>query len=135
MRMNNPTLEELKEKADSLGISYNVKIGAEKLAEKIDKFENPDKAEAEKEAKSPKGKKLTPIQEKIMKATALSNVTITNLDPDNSGASTVYACVENEYFTVADVVPLDVPIALEECLIKKIKKFTSLSYVPVIMRS
>lgn len=130
--MTNLTLEELKEKANSLGITFNAKIGADKLAEKIDRFENPEKAEAIKEANTSKGKKLTPIQMKIMKATDLSNVTITNLDPDNSGASTVYACVENEYFNVSKVVPLDVPLALEACLIKKIKKMQSIGYVPVV---
>jgi len=125
------SLEELKKKADKLGITYSAQIGSAKLAAKIDAEEAKEKKTKVTTDKS-KGKKLTDIQVKNMKATALSNVTVTNLDPDNSGASTVYACVENEYFSIARVIPLDVPIALEAALIKKIKNMQSLSYVPVV---
>ena len=124
-------LDALKVEADDLGISYSNQIGAVKLAEKIEEFKAKEKAKAE-EPKKDVGKKLTDIQVRNMKATNLKNVTVTNLDPDNAGASTVYSCVENEYFSIARVIPLDVPIALEEALIKDLKRRRTLSYVPVV---
>ena len=57
---------------------------------------------------------------KAMKDRAMktSVVTITNRDPrENTHMTTCYLSAENQYFGISKVIPLDIPVELEECLI------------------
>jgi len=121
------SLPELKEKADKLGITYNTQIGSAKLAAKIDAEEAKVK---EPESKSKKPKKLTPSEASKMKALSLRKVIISNLDQNNTGASTVYACVENQIMSIARVLPLDQEVYVEEALINCVKDMKSVSHKP-----
>ena len=138
------TLEELKQEADALGITYRDNIGAEKLAKKIEDFYQADmEADAvvpapEPEPKAPvaeesagkgKEKELTKeqkIRQNIAKAKELAFtkrvVTISSNDKRESEyQTTCYLSVENQYFGLARIVPLDVPVELENCLIEVAK--------------
>lgn len=125
--MNNQelNLEDLRAEADELGMDYAKTLGAVKLSEKLEKFK-----EEKKEEKSPKVKKLSKAEVSKMKANSISKVIISNLDQTNTGASTVYACVENEYISIARVLPLDVEIYVEAALIECIKDMKTVSHRP-----
>lgn len=137
----NDQLEELKEKADILGIQYSKNIGAVKLLEKIDAA-NAASKEA-KEAKAvvkgtksgglKKGVKLTDQEIRIAKAKSLSKVKIANLNSQNTGATTVTSGVINQYMSVQRVIPLNMEIALEECLIGEISERTFSASTPEII--
>lgn len=54
------------------------------------------------------------------KALAKQVVTITNRDArESSIATTVYLSCQNQFFGIARVVPLDIPVELEHCLIQQ----------------
>ena len=129
-------LELLKATADKLGIKYAANIGASALESKIAAFEKatadaeaelPEEEKAEKKAKAKAvaktkpPRKLSNIQVKVMKAKSLSKVMIVNLDSQNTGGNSVTSGVHNMYMDVARVLPLGIPIAVEECLIKEIE--------------
>jgi len=122
------TLEELRKKADALGIEYPKTLGTAKLAAKIDAVENKEKTENKDKDKKPK--KLSPSEASKMRALSLRKVIISNLDQNNTGASTVYACVENQTVSIARVLPLDKEIYVEEALIQAIKDMKSVSHKP-----
>lgn len=120
-------IEQLKAKADELGVDYAGNIGAEKLKRKIEDFLN-QKAKGTK--KKPKEKKLSDVEVKILKAKNLIKVRISNLDPNNVNASTVFSGIVNSYMSLQRVIPLNIPIAVEEALVKDIEKRQYISSVP-----
>lgn len=141
----NTHLDKLKETADKLGITYNSRIGAEALQNKIIAFEKeqemlekelPEEVLKERkkkeQAKKAKAKpyKISPEKEMVMKAKSLSAVKIVNLDNQNTGANTVFSGVCNQFMDIQRVVPLGVPIALEECLINEISERTHTTSEP-----
>lgn len=66
----------------------------------------------------PKSRKAL-IAERRRKAMELSVVTITNRDKrDNEVVTTAHLSVENQFFSISKIVPLDVAVELEACLIK-----------------
>jgi len=59
------------------------------------------------------------VAEQKKKAFKTSIVTLTNKDPrDNTVMTTCYLSFENQYFGIARMVPLDIPVQLEAALIK-----------------
>ncbi len=130
-------LEELKEKADILGIQYQKNIGAEKLRLKIEKaneesMANRDTKTKEKATKGglPKGVKLTDQQIRIAIAKEPLKVRITNMSQDNNGATTVYAGVVNQFMSLSRIIPLNMDIALERCLVEDIENRKFITGVP-----
>ena len=123
-----PELEELRAKADELGIEYAKTLGRAKLLEKIEAFE----AERlkPKRKKKVEARPLSDTDIKVLKAKSLAKVKITNLDPNNTGASTVVSGVMNEYMPIQRVLPLGVEMAVEEALIKEISNRKHITSIP-----
>ncbi len=128
--------EELVAEADALGIKYNDRIGDVKLADKIelhykslsagDSIKVKEEVEAEPKAKS-KGKSKEDIfREHVAKrkvaAMKTRVVTISSNDKrDSEWTTTAYLSVENQHFGMSKIIPLDIAIELEACLIKNAK--------------
>ena len=132
-------LSDLKEKADSLGIEYPKNIGFDKLEAKIAKANeeslakrSKSKTVVNKKGGLPKGVKLTDTQISIAKALEPLKVKIANLNPDNKGATSVVAGILNMYINLQKVVPLNLDIALERCLVEQIKARTYSTGIPEI---
>ncbi len=126
------TIEELKKEANELGLTYNSKIGATKLSEKIEDYYESQSAgdlvkvkeeieeEVEKPAKEVKAKLSPMAQGKVAIKAAIAKsmktrvVTISNNDKrDNSHTTTAYLSCGAFQRTV----PLDIPVELENALI------------------
>lgn len=135
------TLDELKQEATDLGIEFNANIGAAKLAQKIEEHYQANEAQSpvvtstddvvEEEVTpepvveaSAKSAPVSTIKEnslnraiRVANAKAMERkvVTITNNDKrDNHLTTTAYLSTG----AVSKVVPLDIPVELEMCLIK-----------------
>lgn len=120
-------LEELKKVAVDLGLEVHPNVGIATLEKKI--------ADAAKEKESAKKAKPIPVTEvkvRELKAKSLSKVRVTNLDKENSEATTVFSGVHNMYIDIARVVPLDMEIALEEALIQDILNRTMIVNKPQV---
>lgn len=133
------TIEELREEATVLGIAFNPKIGADKLAAKIEEYyaagESANKV-VEKPVVEPKADHATPqskqasIEAAQRKAVADAKnaamvtkiVTVSSNDKrDNDMVTSEYVSCENQYFGIAKYVPFDIPVELEVCLIDVLK--------------
>jgi hypothetical protein len=138
------TLEELQADATGLGIKFHPNTGEAKLKEKIEAFYESQSAgdlvemiedeseggeEDEEKIDTPvvtKRKKLTKEQKfrKIVsdakvKAMKKRVVTVSSNDKrDNDVTTVAYLGFENQYFGISKLVPLDIPIELEACLIE-----------------
>jgi hypothetical protein len=131
------TLEELKAEADVLGVVYSDRIGAAKLAEKIEAYYTSQSAgdfvkvkeEVKDEKETPQKKHSNAeqierdmIQTSKKAAMETKIVTISSNDKrDNDVTTSVYLSMENQHFSVAKYVPLDIPVELEVCLIEVAK--------------
>jgi len=123
------TIDELRTEADQLGIKYSQNIGAAKLSAKIEEFYKNQSAggsvdklvEKAEEADVKSTKKDGPkgLQEIRKEAMATRVVTLTlNDKKENDKATVAPLSVENAYFGVSKLVPLDMPVELENCLIE-----------------
>lgn len=142
--------EEMIAEATDLGIEFKGNISNVKLAELIAEFkgeppplnETPPsgpavKAEPEADeeivesakdaaqriSREKYAKQRRDIAQAKERAFKTKVVTVTNRDSrENEHTQTVYVCVSNAYFTLAKVVPLDVPVELEKCLISNLQQ-------------
>ena len=128
-------LKDLKQQALLLGISFPNNISFDKLKEKIDDVkktqteevgvsmssEEDDDLEYEDDT-SWEPKKITRKELKELKYQALLmlKVRITNLNPEESDASTVYAGVVSNHFKAARYIPFDRVWYVEQCLVDKL---------------
>jgi hypothetical protein len=134
--MSNPEREALIEQANTLGLDFGRTISTPKLRAMVEEAQGPAvKPEAEPEAEAPvptakaTKRELTPdqklrqrIAEARKKALTRRVVTVTNKDPrENDVVTTVMVSVENEHFAAGRNVPLDIPVALEQCLIENLE--------------
>lgn len=125
-------LETLKKEAESLGIEFAKNIGEAKLQDKIDQHYENLAAESSVEVKeedvvvdevdAPAVKRAKGIQEiaRDLKKAALvkKRVTITSNDQrDNHVADTCYLACENQFWGISKIVPLNIQVELEQCLI------------------
>ncbi len=133
---NELSIEELKSQASLYGIDYAGNISKAKLAEKIKEFKasTPDVEEVGSSLSSDSDdedyetstawnvKKVTRGEVKELKYQALLmlKVRITNLNPEESDASTVYAGVVSQYFKSARYIPFDRIWYVEQCLVDKL---------------
>lgn len=140
------TIEELKAEADVLGIVYSNKIGTIKLAQKIEDYfesqaagdlvksidDESDEDEDEVATSVVKGPKMsaevqmrTLIAKAREAAMATRIVTLSSNDKQESEwTTTAYLSMENQHFGLSKIVPLDVPVELEQCLIDIAKNTT-----------
>jgi len=136
--------EKLIETANELGLEFKGNISNTNLQELVDNAQNPKdageqntiekpevvtsptgaKPVAQKEEKAPSksldkdARRRLKVANSKKKALVKSIVTLTNKDPrENTSVTTVPLSVENQFFSVARIVPLDVPVELEKCLI------------------
>lgn len=130
--MANTELKTLKEEAKNLSIEFANNITMEKLQEKVDKFyESGSKGDVVKSKPEEPKKEVTTLRGKIAQAKAKAFkkrvVTISNNDKrENDVMTTCFLGMENQYFGISKIVPLDIPVELEECLIS-IAKDTTIS--------
>jgi hypothetical protein len=131
------TLEELKAEADVLGVVYSDRIGAIKLAEKIEAYYTSQSAgdfvkvkeevKDERETSHKKQRDAEQVERDTIQATKKAAmetkiVTISSNDKrDNDVTTSIYLSMENQHFSVAKYVPLDIPVELEVCLIEVAK--------------
>lgn len=128
------TIEELKQEADVLGLTYSPNIGIAKLAEKIEahytslsagdsvvaKVEEIVEVKLENESKDDLIRRLVADAKKLAYATKV--VTVSNNDKRESEYMTAdYFGFENQYFGVSLLVPFDIPTQLPQCIIDVIK--------------
>ena len=146
--MANEEREQLVEEANNLGLEFAKNISTKKLQAMVDEANGVPppvsepapagpavKAEsdvdAEADAKADKEKtnhnrvlshRQKLIQSQREKAFKTRVVTITNKDVrDADVTTTAYLSMENQHFSISKLVPLDIPVELEECLIKVAK--------------
>ena len=133
---NELTIEELKSQASLYGIDYAGNISKVKLSEKIKEFKastpdiepvgsaissEDDDAEYETEAGwQPKRVTRSEVKELKYQALLMLKVRITNLNPEESDSSTVYAGVISQYFKAARYIPFDRVWYVEQCLVDKL---------------
>lgn len=136
-------IEELREEATGLGISFHPNTGAPRLAQLIEEFydaqasgdiikakpdDEEDDSDTEPKEEVPTAvptRKLSKEEEHRkmihnakMAAMATKIVTISSNDKrDSEYTTTAYFSMENQHFGIAKLVPLDVPVELEVCLI------------------
>lgn len=120
----NPSVDTLKQKLDDFYESQSAGDLVKAVVEEVDDTED----EVKTDTPEPKGKGKGLTKDQILrkrineaKKTAMkkSVVTITSNDKrDNDVATVAYLGFENQYFSVSKLVPLDVPLELEECLIE-----------------
>lgn len=130
------TIEELRAEADVLGLTYNKNIGATKLAEKIEEhYENLSAGDSvkvkEKVEEEPKDVAKAKSKEQAFREHVASAkeramrtkiVTISSNDKrDSEWTTSAYLSMENQHFGMSKIVPLDIPIELEMCLIEVAK--------------
>lgn len=126
--MANEERTALLEKANELSLDFPNNIPTEKLKAMIEEASGPkvkEESEEETEVKATQDNALTAnqklrkrIAEKRKKAMKTRVVTITSKDTrDNDVANTAKLSFENQYYGASKVVPLDVPVELEQCLI------------------
>ena len=129
-------LEELKEKANLLGLKYHPKVGIKKLKDKIDLHlqdfkENttPEKTEVGIVSKGP-SKTIATMEKDARK---LCRVLITDNDPLDVDNPTIIGGVQNAFFKVGPVIikkdeEQDVPF----CVLESLKTKTMVKWVPSI---
>jgi len=139
--MEEKTYEELKSEALNLGIQFKGNVGKERLAQMIEDFYNNDSAQdAVQESPEETTEEVTPVTQPVskeskeqkfrrlametkLKAMKRRVVTITSNDTrENSLVTVEYLGFENQYFGISRLVPLNIPVELEECLIEVAKK-------------
>lgn len=143
--MANQEREDLLEQANALGLDFHSNIPTPKLQALVDEAMGPAvksdeelAAEAEEageveapqqdQAPAPEPAPALPDNPQVAKRRAINArkqaafkkrvVTITNKDNrENEVMTTVHLSVENQHFGISKIVPLDIPVELEECLI------------------
>ena len=108
--IENNRREELRVKADLLGITYSPNIGNDTLADKIKEHTEAVEKAASFQTDEGKAKAATDMARIPLK------VRVSNLDAEEREHTTVYRCVMNTYFTIAHVIPLDTEWFVPKCL-------------------
>ena len=131
---NNPTVEtvekvvsvddtnvrrdELRAKADLLGVKYSPNIGLDKLEERI--VAKQAESEPKATAATVTTETITSEKQNIKNALIKLKVRITNLDPNERDHTTLYKAVLNKDISVAKVVPLDKIWYVPACIVAAI---------------
>ncbi len=114
-------VQELKEKADAIGVKYSPNIGSKALADKIEKFISTGDVGLDDKQLAVKAIKENTAKDIKTRELKRSKVTVTNLDPKESQFTTVYQCIITDAFSLAKVIRLNQPIGLEKCLITRLR--------------
>jgi len=133
---NELSIEDLKSEASLYGLDYAGNISKAKLAEKIKAFKastpdveevgsaiSTDEDDEDYETSAvwqPKRVTRGQIKELKFQALLMLKVRITNLNSEETDASTVYAGVVSQYFKAARYIPFDKVWYVEQCLVDKL---------------
>ena len=129
--MSEKTLEELKQEATDLGISFSQNIGADKLAAKIEEFYKSQETSAvvvtEVETKAEKSGALSFGEiVKQLETDARKTRIVTIIDNDqreNNYTTVVSVNCSNDYFDLGTRrIPLNVPVEVEQGFINVLKE-------------
>lgn len=123
--------DELKTVATNLGIEFASNIPTTSLEEEV-KNAGGILPEHTSDSNEPTAPKVESNKRPLTKREVISNakkrafakrvVTITNKDNREADvATTAYLSFQNSFFELSRIVPLDIPVELEECLIKVAK--------------
>jgi hypothetical protein len=129
--MSNEERQALLDEANALGLEFPSNIPSAKLEAMIAESQGPAVKEEEEDAPAEEATpapKVTPknarharrLQIKNAKDAAMKTrvVTITNKDKrENEVMTTVHLSCENQHFGVSKIVPLDIAVEVEQCLI------------------
>ena len=132
--LTDKTMEELKEEAKNLELEFKGNISRSNLEKMIEDKYNESLEESKVTVKSldpiqvivnntPKKDKKSRLRELVAEAKAkafkLRKVSLTLNDKrDQEVTTAVYLGFENQYFSRDRIVPLDIPLELEECLVE-----------------
>jgi hypothetical protein len=124
--------KELINEANELGLEFAKNISTDKLQAMVDTAkglnttapemagteDNPAKGKGGVHGLSPQARMRGKVAKAKQAAFKKVVVTLTNKDPrENSVVTTCHLSVENQHFGVSRIVPLDVPVEIEQCLI------------------
>jgi hypothetical protein len=132
--MSTQEREDLLDQANALGLDFHSNIPTAKLQALVDDTMGPAVKPDEEEVAIPTPAPAAPaltsrpltkqqifrqrLLEAKKKAFARRVVTITNKDKrENEVMTTVHLSVENQHFGVSRIIPLDIPVEIEQCLI------------------
>lgn len=120
-------LERLKQKADLLGITYNAKIGFEKLKLKVDLFleEQENKTPVNESSVGPSNKILD--MEKAAKKPIYA--VVKDLDPSQQNDPTVVVNIGNKYFKIGCIVTKGKAELIPSAVIDALKAKTMVEWV------
>lgn len=131
------TIEELRQEATDLGITFNDKIGAEKLKLKIEEFYKAQSEVGQKQESKPAVKGIRTMRERANDAKALALkthvVVITDNDQrENNVTQIVSVNCSNKYFDLGTKrIPLNVPVELEQGFINVLNEILIPGHVRV----
>jgi hypothetical protein len=101
---------------DEEPVENPVRVKEEAEEEDLEEVVVPAKVAALREKANLKRSRIAANQAEAMKTRI---VTITNRDSrDNTYTTTALLSMENQYFSISKIVPLDIAVELEDCLIK-----------------
>lgn len=120
-------LERLKQKADLLGITYNAKIGFEKLKLKVDLFleEQEDKTPVNESSVGPSNKILSLEQEAKKPVYAV----VKDLDPSQQNDPTIVVNIGNKFFKIGCIVTKGKAELIPNAIIEALKAKTMIEWV------
>lgn len=120
-------LERLKQKADLLGITYNAKIGFDKLKLKVDLFleEQEDKTPVNESSVGPSNKILSLEQEAKKPVYAV----VKDLDPSQQNDPTIVVNIGNKYFKIGCIVTKGKAELIPNAIIEALKAKTMVEWV------
>ena len=120
-------LNRLKQKADLLGITYNSKIGLEKLKLKVDLFleEQEEPTPVNESSVGPNNK----VREAEQKAKKPMLVIVRDLDPTQQNDPTIVQNIGNKYFKIGCIVKKDVEQLVPTAIVNALKAKTMIRWV------
>ena len=120
-------LERLKQKADLLGITYNAKIGFEKLKLKVDLFLE------EQEGETPVNESSTGPNNKILSLEQQAKkpvyATVKDLDPSQQNDPTIVVNIGNKFFKVGCIVEKGKPQLIPNAVVEALRAKTMIEWV------
>ena len=121
-------LADLKKKADLLGITYNVKIGFDKLKAKVELFlqEDEDKTEAVNEVSVGPNKSVLDIE---ADAKAPMLVIVRDLDAGQQNDPTIVTNIGNKFFKIGCITQKDVEQLVPRAVVEALKAKTMVQWV------
>ncbi len=129
-------LEDLKAKADLLGVKYSGNIGVEKLKMKIEAHIAKEQEADERPSEAKGDGELTPGSDKYYRAIRDAEKVarepvrciITDLDQSDSDNPTIYAKVANSHFQIGVIIKKDVEQLVPKAIVNALRQKTMVKW-------